>query len=305
MRLMTCIWDATDVSGSELLVLLALADHANDAGICWPSLPRIAKRARLSERQTQRVIQKLASEGHIKILSKGDGRGHSTMYQITIKGDNMSAFKPEKGDELTPFQPAKVDNMTPLKDDKMSTFVEERVTSAPIKGDIAMSTESIQKPKRKKKSIAADAAPPDLPEWQEFIMGLCNCCYKHTDIAALSAKDKGILLSEAKKIHDKGYTLEDIRKWFATEWVKDWRYGENKNRPTPSQVCSGLPAIRAAPDEAYELPVNTNGAMSEAKKNAIIMRGKSAQQKIRTAEYTGTSVNPQWHKDIEAARGLI
>lgn len=121
------------------------------------------------------------------------------------------------------------------------------------------------KKKREKESIAADAAPTDPPEWQQFVSGLCNCCYKHTDISALSAKDKGLLLSEAKQIHDAGYTLEDIRAWFGKEWVNDWRYGEKKNRPTPSQVRSGIPAIRAKADATYDLAPATNGNRSTSK----------------------------------------
>lgn len=123
--------------------------------------------------------------------------------------------------------------------------------------------------KKEKETIAADAAPVETPEWQEFVSGLCNCCYKHTDISALSAKDKGMLLKEAKAIHDKGYTLEDIRAWYRDEWVNDWRYGPKKNRPNPSQVRSGIPAIRAAPDEAYEieqLAARTNGYMSKGER---------------------------------------
>lgn len=297
-KMIARVWALEDkeLEGARLLTLLSLADHANADDQTWPSIATISKKTRVSERQVQRSIQWLEEHGYISIAEKGNGRGNTTLYNMPLKGDICDI----KDDMVTPFSEEKVDMVSPIESIKGDISY--------IKGDIGDENysharrEPIRKP-TKKKSIAADAAPP---EWQEFIMGLCNCCYKHTDIAALAAKDKGILLSEAKKIHDKGYTLEDVRKWFATEWVKDWRYGENKNRPTPSQVCSGLPAIRAAPDQAYELaPVNgTNGAMSEAKKSALLTRSNSARSKIRTAQYTGAPIDPQWQQDIDAARGL-
>lgn len=62
----------------------------------------------------------------------------------------------------------------------------------------------------------------------------------------------------------------------------------------------GIPDKHKPPGQSS----NTNGAMSEAKRNALVTRAKTAQANIRTAEYTGTPVNPQWQKDIDAARGL-
>ena len=49
IKLMSEIWDNEDpgLSGSRLNILLCLADHANDDGVCWPSIPRIAKRVRI------------------------------------------------------------------------------------------------------------------------------------------------------------------------------------------------------------------------------------------------------------------
>ena len=43
---MTHVWTtADDVRGAALLVLLALADCANDDGRCWPSLAYLADRS--------------------------------------------------------------------------------------------------------------------------------------------------------------------------------------------------------------------------------------------------------------------
>lgn len=95
---MTRVWEESKQEGGALLVLLAMADNADHAGICWPSTPHVARKARLSERQTQRVIDKLISDGEMEIIKKSAGRGKRTVYRVTVKGDTVSSFQKEKGD---------------------------------------------------------------------------------------------------------------------------------------------------------------------------------------------------------------
>lgn len=72
---MAGVWENAPVRSGELLVLLALADHANDSGTCFPSVARLAERARLSLRQTQRVLRHLEEIGLIGREPHGGRRG--------------------------------------------------------------------------------------------------------------------------------------------------------------------------------------------------------------------------------------
>lgn len=83
IRVMTFVWDHAPVKGSKLIVLLALADHANDHGHCWPSMERIAHRARMSERQAQRVIVGLVDEGLLRVEKRN---GQSSLYTVLLGG---------------------------------------------------------------------------------------------------------------------------------------------------------------------------------------------------------------------------
>ncbi len=76
------VWANSPLSGDKLLILLALADCANDEGICWPSQISLARRARCSERWARKVIDNLISEKEIEILQGGNGRGNSSRYQL-------------------------------------------------------------------------------------------------------------------------------------------------------------------------------------------------------------------------------
>lgn len=98
------VWHNSQQTGSGLLVLLAIADHANDDGICWPSVARLARMARVSERQCQRLISQLVNAGELAVERGGHGPKSTTVYRMLPvlaenKGDTaMSPLTENKGD---------------------------------------------------------------------------------------------------------------------------------------------------------------------------------------------------------------
>lgn len=99
---MSQVWEHSAHAEGTLLVLLALADFANDEGICFPSQTTLAKKSRLSSRQVRRVVGDLLASGELAIVRAGRGRGLKTIYRVLGKADNMSAFqKADIGDTKT------------------------------------------------------------------------------------------------------------------------------------------------------------------------------------------------------------
>lgn len=77
-------------TGSARCVLLAIADRANDAGECWPSIADIARRANVGERQARYVVKSLVKSGELSIVTRGGGRPTSgrrttNTYLITLE----------------------------------------------------------------------------------------------------------------------------------------------------------------------------------------------------------------------------
>lgn len=68
------------------LILLALADVADDHGVCFPSISFIAKKVTLGKRATQRRIQELASADLIRVelRRRKDGSLTSNRYYLQI-----------------------------------------------------------------------------------------------------------------------------------------------------------------------------------------------------------------------------
>lgn len=79
---MTSVWsDATMKDQGTTLLMLAIADNANDDGICWPSITTLAGKSRMSYRSVCRKLTELVKEGRLVVLS-GQGNGGTNRYQI-------------------------------------------------------------------------------------------------------------------------------------------------------------------------------------------------------------------------------
>lgn len=88
LRVLTLVWDRFPEGGSKLLTMLALADWAgDDGGRIYPSIPTLAAKIRLSERQAMRVLQELASDLWITNLTPDNlgGRGQKSRFKINIE----------------------------------------------------------------------------------------------------------------------------------------------------------------------------------------------------------------------------
>jgi hypothetical protein len=84
IRVMTAIWDCKAYEGGTLLVLLAMADWADDTGgKVYPKLDTLAEKARLSIRQTQYCLGRLKADGAIEQVAPAR-RGKGAEYKIVL-----------------------------------------------------------------------------------------------------------------------------------------------------------------------------------------------------------------------------
>ena len=63
--------------------MLALADHADDTGKCYPSIQRLCQRTGLGERAVQNNLRSLQDQGYLKVKT-GGGRGGANVYFINV-----------------------------------------------------------------------------------------------------------------------------------------------------------------------------------------------------------------------------
>lgn len=86
ISLMTDVW-RMDLPTTDKMVLLALADAANDAGVTWLAVASkrddkqdLLKKTSLSERAVQMAIQRLCDAGH---LHRDERPGRGVIYNVT------------------------------------------------------------------------------------------------------------------------------------------------------------------------------------------------------------------------------
>ena len=85
---MTWVWGLTDLDQSQTLVLLALADAANDEGVCWPSQAEIGRKARLKDRAVRNQIRSLEAAGLLSVSRRATPQGRKTnVYRLNIGCD--------------------------------------------------------------------------------------------------------------------------------------------------------------------------------------------------------------------------
>ena len=92
---MARVWGNSQQSGGGLLVMLALADFANDAAECWPSIPILAQKARLTEREIRYLLPKLEEAGEVRLQRSNGGRNRRNRYVVTVSEnpENISLKK--------------------------------------------------------------------------------------------------------------------------------------------------------------------------------------------------------------------
>ena len=84
VRVSNWVWQRSAQSGSSLVVMLALADHAHDdGGGAYPSVKSLAEKARMSERQVRRILHQVRDDGEIEIALR-EGLGKVNVYRFTF-----------------------------------------------------------------------------------------------------------------------------------------------------------------------------------------------------------------------------
>ncbi|WP_340676205.1 helix-turn-helix domain-containing protein [Paraperlucidibaca sp.] len=96
IKLMSSVFELS-LRPADKLVLLALADHADDEGSAWPSIETLAKKSSTSRRTVLRILKELEQSGLLtrQKRSRKNGSRTSSLYKLFL-GDNLSPRKVNK-----------------------------------------------------------------------------------------------------------------------------------------------------------------------------------------------------------------
>lgn len=100
VRALSRVWEHSQHGGTELLMLLAIADFANDEGTAYPAVTTLAAKCRMKPRNANLLLARLRKSGELNIEA-GKGPivqgGRLNVFRITlpVRGVQSSAGLPE------------------------------------------------------------------------------------------------------------------------------------------------------------------------------------------------------------------
>ncbi|MFW6198811.1 MAG: helix-turn-helix domain-containing protein [Acidobacteriota bacterium] len=165
VKLMGEVW-GLELDHNKQVVLLALADHADDDGRnAYPGVDRLAWKTGYHERTVRRVLTSLEKEGLLEVEGdKRGGRGRTTMYRLRLeKGVKKPPFEARKGDK-SPGKRSRKGGRSPGngpgKGDNTPGYSAERVASDAEKGDTAVSAQpSVNRQENPSQQTSSDGEP--------------------------------------------------------------------------------------------------------------------------------------------------
>lgn len=255
IKIMSRVWEQSKQGGSQLLLLLAIADNANDSGYAWPGQEYLAKKIRMNRRSIPRLTKKLEDARELFINDRSD-KGKSIQYIVTT-GMTWADFANSLQAHLK-YNDEKCADIYPWfykgGDDKLSTPEGEGVDIAMSGGDdklsggvdIAMSTEpslTINEPSIFNGSAKnPQTSSSDILEPSALASGICTLCILGETIS----KDKRQEVKGAAIIlHPKNITQADLNNFKAWWYDHTWK-GQRNQLPEPKDICNEWGRFEAA-----------------------------------------------------------
>ena len=94
---MTRVWANSKQKGSALLLMVSIADYANEKGVAYPSIETLARKVRMSERNVQLLLRRLEEAGELDIKASAGPSG-CNLYRIILDEDNAR----KGGEKISP-----------------------------------------------------------------------------------------------------------------------------------------------------------------------------------------------------------
>jgi len=83
IQTMAAVWKGSQHSGSALLMMLAIADFADDKGVAYPAVSTLAEKTRMKPRNANYLLSELQESGELAIKIAAGPRG-TNLYRIVL-----------------------------------------------------------------------------------------------------------------------------------------------------------------------------------------------------------------------------
>jgi hypothetical protein len=106
---MTAVWERSRHAGTDLLMLLALADFSDDQGNSYPSVPTLAEKCRMKLRNANYILKALQTSGELQVRANEGPKG-TNRYRIVLEAltgvQSLAGMQRSAGVQSTVATPA-------------------------------------------------------------------------------------------------------------------------------------------------------------------------------------------------------
>ena len=163
VRSLSRVWEHSRHGGTELLMLLAIADFADDDGRAYPAVATLATKCRMTARNANLLLAKLRTSGELEV-SNGTGPRGTNTYRLRIAADTLTLASPRK--PASPLKPVSAPeaHFTPEADFTLTqaSATHEGDFPLPLKPASTKPSLNRQEPSTGRSGQAADR-PPAAP----------------------------------------------------------------------------------------------------------------------------------------------
>ena len=195
---MSRAWEL-DLSQGEKLVLLALCDHANDDGVCYPSQAFLASKCSMSYRSVINQIKRLESCGILTSERRQkSGSRQSNSYTINLNNyksqceNSAHAESAPANFAYAESAPTKVKNTTELGENSAHSFKEEpsinhQLEPSDISDGVTPASQA-GAPQKKTAQKKSQANPDNVVCWESYARAYRN---RYGVLPAANQKTRG------------------------------------------------------------------------------------------------------------------
>lgn len=251
VRLMSEVFSRYPRGGSEMLLALALADHAHDDGTSVrPSVRHLAEKTRQSERAVQYQLRNMEACGWLQLVANATGgRNTPREYRINpawVRGANLAPVENGADDDAKGCSPAS-----------------ERVQSEAPKGAAAVAPEpSINHQEPSSETTARKRATPtdpviELPDWVSPDLWLAWLEVRRKVRAPNTASALRLNLRNLEKLREAGETPSAVlelaisRGWRGLFSTKGYQQHDHDHRGGSGRLSAVERVKRANADAGF------------------------------------------------------
>lgn len=228
---MKYVWDNSPQKGSLKLMLLAIADNANENGDAFPGITRLAKKCSISERAAQQAINALERAGELQVFVQVGTKttsGWTNLYRVVMKDAAQPAVYNQQGERVHP---------RPIKSIKERQFPaqQEVKPASPLQEVKPASPDGVQlasphevKPASPKPSVQPSVQPKEkiarraIPATRINPMKDAIATAFGWDWSKMSRNEIGMVQSTAKQLCEIDWLPEDVPLLYAECKRRGW-----------------------------------------------------------------------------------